>query len=174
MHQNLARPPISIPPTANASVPLRVTLIIGSFEHSPLLQPLFDLHLPVSYPAPQHPEEPVYHPLPEIHHTFRSDPKTPYVILSAIGAGAVIAPWVVLLGLVRCSLILIYLCFRHTTSASLSLSPLYVVCARSVLLNGFHTVGFITASPTASPPPLDPFIRWSSCLIGRAALLVLG
>jgi Oligosaccharyltransferase subunit Ribophorin II len=43
----------------------------------------------------------MYHPLPEIQHTFRPDPQTPYVILSAIGTIAVVAPWVVLLGLVR-------------------------------------------------------------------------
>ncbi|KAF8531094.1 Dolichyl-diphosphooligosaccharide--protein glycosyltransferase subunit Swp1 [Gautieria morchelliformis] len=96
---NLARPPVSIPPTPNASVPLHVTLIIGSFKHSPLSQPLFDLYLPVSHAAPQHPDEPMYHPLSEIQHTFRPDPQTPYVIFSAIGTMAVVAPWIVLLGL---------------------------------------------------------------------------
>jgi len=96
---NIARPPASIPPTANSSVPLHVTLIIGSFQHEPLSQPLFQLYLPQSQPAPQHPDEPMYHLLPEIQHTFRPDPKTPYVIFSAIGTVAVVAPWVVLLGL---------------------------------------------------------------------------
>ncbi|KAF8512525.1 oligosaccharyl transferase delta subunit [Hysterangium stoloniferum] len=94
-----ARPPASIPPTANASSPLQVTLIIGSFEHSPMSQPLFELSLPPSLPAPQHPDEASFHKLPEIHHTFRPEPKTPYVIFSAIGTGLVIAPWVVLVGL---------------------------------------------------------------------------
>ncbi|KAF8586605.1 oligosaccharyl transferase delta subunit [Ramaria rubella] len=96
---NLARPPVSLPPTPNASVPLHVTLIIGSFEHSPLSHSLFDLYLPVSHPASQHPDEPSFHPLPEIHHTFQPAPKTPFVVFSALGAALVVTPWIVLIGL---------------------------------------------------------------------------
>ncbi|GJJ15117.1 hypothetical protein Clacol_009392 [Clathrus columnatus] len=96
---NMAKPPASIPATPDESVPLRVSLIVGSFEYSPLSQPLFDLHLPVSRPSPKHPEEHTYAPLPEIQHTFRPEPKTPYVILSAIGTGLVLSPWVALIGL---------------------------------------------------------------------------
>ena len=96
----MAKPPTSIPPTT-ASDPLQVTLIIGSFTHSPLKVELFDLLLPASQPAPQHPEEASFHPLPAIHHTFRPDPKLPPKFISAVFAGLVVAPWLVLLGLVR-------------------------------------------------------------------------
>ena len=96
--QNMAKPPMSLPPTTSS--PLHVSLIVGSFKYSPLKADLFDLALPASAPAPQHPDEATFHPLPEIHHTFRPDPKSPPQIISLVFAGAVLAPWVVLLGLV--------------------------------------------------------------------------
>ncbi|KAL4254738.1 Dolichyl-diphosphooligosaccharide--protein glycosyltransferase subunit 2 [Abortiporus biennis] len=96
---NMARPPLSIPPTTSAN-PLKVTLLIGSFTHPPVKIDLFDLFLPESLPAPQHPEEPNFHLLPEIHHTFRPDQKLPPKFISAVFAAAVLGgPWVVLLGL---------------------------------------------------------------------------
>ncbi|KAI0070111.1 oligosaccharyl transferase delta subunit [Panus rudis PR-1116 ss-1] len=95
---NMAKPPASIPPTT-ADVPLKVELIIGSFVHSPLKVELFDLFLPASQPAPQHPDEPSFHPLPEIHHTFRPEQKLPPRFISAVFAALVLSPWVVLLGL---------------------------------------------------------------------------
>ena len=95
----MARPPASIPPTT-ASDPLKVELIIGSFVHSPLKVNLFDLFLPESQPAPQHPDEASFHPLPPIHHTFREEQKLPPRIVSGVSALLVLTPWVALLGLV--------------------------------------------------------------------------
>ncbi|CAL1699577.1 unnamed protein product [Somion occarium] len=95
---NMARPPASIPPTS-AGIPLKVELIIGSFVHSPLKVELFELFLPESHPAPQHPDEASFHPLPPIHHTFRPEQKLPPRIISAVSAVLVLAPWVVLVGL---------------------------------------------------------------------------
>jgi len=95
---NMARPPTSLPPTT-ASDPLQVTLIIGSFVHSPLKVELFDLFLPASQPAPVHPDEASFHLLPPIHHTFRPDQKLPPRPISAIFAALVLSPWVVLLGM---------------------------------------------------------------------------
>jgi len=95
---NMAKPPASLPPTT-ASDPLKVSLIVGSFVHSPLKVELFDLNLPASQPALQHPDEASFHPLPAIHHTFQPDPKLPPKFISAVFAGLVVAPWVVLLGL---------------------------------------------------------------------------
>jgi len=96
---NVARPPASLPPTPNASVPLSVTLIVGSFKHSPLSESLFDLYIRAPHTAPPHPDEASFHPLPEIFHTFQPDPKTPNVVFSAVGTALVVAPWVVLIGL---------------------------------------------------------------------------
>ncbi|KAF8213262.1 oligosaccharyl transferase delta subunit [Mycena galopus ATCC 62051] len=72
---NMAKPPLSIPPTTSS--PLQVTLIVGSPSHSPLKIDLFDLTLPESHPAPQHPDEATFHLLPEIVHTFRAPQKVP-------------------------------------------------------------------------------------------------
>ena len=95
----MMRPPPSLPPTT-ANNPLTVTLLLGSFVHSPRQVELFDMYLPPSQPPPQHPEEYTFHPLPEIVHTFRPEQKTPPSILPAVFTGLVVAPWVVLLGLV--------------------------------------------------------------------------
>ncbi|KAJ8474677.1 hypothetical protein ONZ45_g15869 [Pleurotus djamor] len=94
---NMAKPPVSLPPTSTS--PLKVTLIIGSFVHTPLKVELFDLIVPASHPPPQHPDESSFHPLPEIQHTFRPEQKLPPKILSMAFSGAVLAPWLVLLGL---------------------------------------------------------------------------
>lgn len=96
----MAKPPASIPPTPNETVPLHVSIIVGSFTHSPLARLLFDLYLPVSRPTPKHPDEHTFAPQPELYHTFRPEPKTPYVFLSAIGTGLVLSPWIALIGLV--------------------------------------------------------------------------
>jgi len=94
---NMAKPPLSIPPTTTS--PLTVTLIIGSPKHSPLKIDLFDLTLPESHPAAQHPDEASFHPLPMIEHTFRAPQKLPPRPISALFAGVTLAPWAVLLAL---------------------------------------------------------------------------
>ncbi|KAG6822034.1 hypothetical protein H0H87_004588, partial [Tephrocybe sp. NHM501043] len=93
----MAKPPLSLPPTSDA--PLKVTLLIGSPLHSPLSVPLFELVVPASQPALVHPDEPSFHPLPEIHHTFRPEQKLPPRPISILFSAVVLAPWVVLLGL---------------------------------------------------------------------------
>lgn len=97
----MARPPTSLPPSTSS--PLNITLLLGSFVHPPAKIELFKLVVPPSQPALAHAEEPFFHPLPEIHHTFRADPKTPPRLLSLVFSAIVVAPWVVLLGLVRIS-----------------------------------------------------------------------
>lgn len=94
----MAKPPLSIPPTTSS--PLQVTLIVGSPSHSPLKIELFDMVLPESQPAPQHPDEASFHLLPEIVHTFRAPQKLPPRPVSALFAGVALAPWAVLLALV--------------------------------------------------------------------------
>jgi len=94
---NMAKPPLSIPPTTSS--PLEVTLIVGSAKHSPLKIALFDLVLPESQPAPQHPDEASFHLLPTIHHTFRAPQKVPPRAISALFASLTLAPWAVLIGL---------------------------------------------------------------------------
>jgi len=95
---NLSKPPLSLPPTPKSD-PLQVTLLIGSSLHDPLSIELFDLVLPRSLPAPEHPDEASYYPLPEIKHTFRPDHKLPPRFISAVSAALVVTPWVVLLSL---------------------------------------------------------------------------
>ena len=93
-----------LPPTPKGD-PLRVTLLIGSSLHDPLSVDLFDLILPLSLPAIEHPDAASYQPLPEIKHTFRPDHKVPPRIISAVSAALVVAPWVVLLSLVSTFLV---------------------------------------------------------------------
>ena len=94
----MSRPPLTLPPTS--ATPLRVTLILGSFKYSPATIRLFDIKLPASQPAPVHPEEPTFHLLPEIKHTFRPDQKLPPVFISIVFSAVVLAPWVLLIGMV--------------------------------------------------------------------------
>lgn len=100
---NMARPPSALPPTplrGNETAPLSVSLLLGSFQHSPYSLELFDLYLPPSQPAPEHPDEKKFHPQPEIHHTFRPEQKVPSAFVSGVAALAVAAgPWAVLLAL---------------------------------------------------------------------------
>ncbi|KAJ7102123.1 oligosaccharyl transferase delta subunit [Mycena belliarum] len=94
---SMSKLPPSIPPTTTS--PLEVTLIIGSHKYSPLKLELFDLTLPQSHSAPEHPDESSFHPLPMIEHTFRAPNKLPPRPISALFAGLTLAPWVVLLAL---------------------------------------------------------------------------
>ncbi len=48
-----------------------------------------------------HPEEVLYHPRPELVHTFRPEPKLPPRPFSALFTALVLAPWAVLFVLVR-------------------------------------------------------------------------
>ena len=95
----MAKPPNSLPPSGAA--PLHVSLLLGSFVHSPATLDLFDLHIPPSAPAPVHPDESLYSPRPELVHTFRPEQKLPPRFVSALFAALVLSPWVVLFGLVR-------------------------------------------------------------------------
>lgn len=106
----MARPPTSLPPTT--SDPLQVSLYIGSFKHAPVQYDLFDLVVPASQPAPQHPDEPTFHARPEIHHTFRPEQKVPAKAVSGVFTLLVLAPWVALLGMV-CR-------FRRSNNATLT------------------------------------------------------
>ncbi|KAF8631331.1 hypothetical protein AX15_002450 [Amanita polypyramis BW_CC] len=94
---NMAKPPSSLPPTSTE--PLQVTLIIGTPKYSPISANLFDLHVPPSQPAPAHPDEATFHPLPEIQHVFHPEQKLPPRFISAFFALLVLAPWAILLGL---------------------------------------------------------------------------
>ena len=98
----MARPPSSLPPTSPDST-LGVSLVVGSFVHKPLTVNFFDLIIPASQPVAPHPEEVHYHPRPAIEHTFRPGQKTPPAFISAVFSALVLAPWIVLVGLV-CSL----------------------------------------------------------------------
>ncbi|KAI0044947.1 hypothetical protein FA95DRAFT_1608110 [Auriscalpium vulgare] len=93
---NMARPPASLPPSGAA--PLKVSLILGSFVHTPATVELFDLVVPPSLSA-VHPDEQTFHPLPEIQHTFRPEQKVPPKAVSAVFTGIVLSPWLVLIGL---------------------------------------------------------------------------
>ena len=95
----MARPPSSLPPTSPDST-LKVSLIIGSFVHKPLAVDLFDLVVPASQPLVPHPEEVHYHPQPNIEHRFRPEQKIPPTFISAVFSVLVLAPWIVLVGLV--------------------------------------------------------------------------
>jgi oligosaccharyltransferase complex subunit delta (ribophorin II) len=93
---NLSRPPLSLPPTPKGD-PLKVTLLVGSSQYDPISVEVFDLVLPRSQLAPEHPEEITFHPRPEIKHTFRPDHTLPPQFISAIFVGLVLSPWAVLL-----------------------------------------------------------------------------
>lgn len=124
MNQNLARPPAALPPTplqGNETTPLTVSLLLGSFEHSPYSLELFDLYLPPSQPAPEHPDEKTFHPQPEIQHTFRPEQKVPSKFVSGLAALLVGAgPWMLLLGLV---------CFSTLTTVETADTQILVLLA---------------------------------------------
>ncbi|KAG9126791.1 hypothetical protein FRC07_001990, partial [Ceratobasidium sp. 392] len=94
---NISRPPISLPPTTDA--PLSVSLILGSFTHSPATVPLFNLKLPASAPVTPNPLEKHYAPQPLIAHKFNPEPSQPPQLISAVFTVAAVAPWVILIGL---------------------------------------------------------------------------
>ncbi|KAG7086663.1 hypothetical protein E1B28_002603 [Marasmius oreades] len=95
---NMAKPPSSLPPTLTS--PLQVTLLLGTSQFKPLKLPLFDLFIPPSHPATEHPDEVLYRKRPDIEHTFRPEPKTPPKVVSAVFAGLVAGlPWAILIGL---------------------------------------------------------------------------
>ncbi|CAK5279991.1 unnamed protein product [Mycena citricolor] len=93
---DMSKPPLSIPPTTSS--PIEVTLILGAAKYSPATMHLFDLTLPESG-APIHPEEPTFHLLPVIEHSFRPPQKVPPRPVSALFAILTLSPWAVLLGL---------------------------------------------------------------------------
>lgn len=121
----MAKPPPSLPPSGTA--PLSVTLILGSFVHSPATIHLFDVQIPPSLPAPQHPDEASFYLLPEIKHTFRPEQTVPPTVVSGFFTLLVLAPWVVLVGLVRLRLsVFIFRCARAHVHM-LSPSPLLLI-----------------------------------------------
>ncbi|KAI3616361.1 hypothetical protein WG66_012621 [Moniliophthora roreri] len=97
---NVAKPPASLPPTPNPNHPLQTTLLLGAPSYSPISIELFDLYVPQSHPTLVHPDAASFHVQPEIHHTFRPEPKAPPRAVSAAFTGAVVvAPWLILIGL---------------------------------------------------------------------------
>lgn len=138
----MAKPPSSLPPTT-ASNPVTVSLLLGSFEHSPAKYELFDLFLPESLPAPQHELEHTFHPQTPIVHTFRPEQKVPPKVISMASAVLVLSPWVVLLGLVRATL--------HLESLTLTLWTLF---------SGRRSVrACLTSSPSTSCRLSQPLAR---------------
>lgn len=74
--------------------PLQASLVLGSFgSATPSVSPAFDIvvQLDPAVNAPVYEAPLRYGKLPEIHHIFRDDPKSPPVIVSAVFALAVIA-----------------------------------------------------------------------------------
>lgn len=94
---SMSRPPASLPPTTDA--PLSVSLILGSFTHSPATVPLFNLKLPASAPVPTHPLAKHYAPQPLIAHKFNPEPSQPPQAISAVFTMVALTPWIVLVGL---------------------------------------------------------------------------
>lgn len=74
--------------------PLEASLVLGSFGSTKgSITPVFDLALSLDPNAPTLTYEPPlrYGKQPEIHHTFRDDPKSPPKIVSIVFALAVLA-----------------------------------------------------------------------------------
>jgi hypothetical protein len=118
----MAKPLSALPPSGAA--PLHVSLILGSFVHKPASFDLFDLHIPPSAPAPVHAEEVLYHPRPEIMHTFRADQKLPPRPVSALFTAISLAPWAALFVLVR---VVSFLRFMRFGFCALLTTGLWVV-----------------------------------------------
>ncbi|KAF7554114.1 hypothetical protein G7046_g6909 [Stylonectria norvegica] len=77
-----------------SKTPLQASLILGSFGSSKgSVSPLFeiDVQLDTNAPAPGYEAPLRYGKVPEIHHTFRADPKSPPKIISLVFALAVLA-----------------------------------------------------------------------------------
>ena len=111
-----------------SSAAIDANIIIGSFGSStPYNDKAFKLSIDLD---PNTPVEAVtkplrYSKLPEIHHIFRADPKSPNVLLSLIFMGAVLVTVPALLGLVSRCTVLLYLradIFQHSGSTSVSTS----------------------------------------------------
>lgn len=98
--QNPRRPPAGLPATTESTI-LSVDLILGSFTHASSIIPLMKLTVPPSLPVAPHPEEHLYHPKPLLHHTFREEQRMPNKAISTAFVGIALAPWAVLLALVR-------------------------------------------------------------------------
>ncbi|KAF2031313.1 hypothetical protein EK21DRAFT_99860 [Setomelanomma holmii] len=84
-----------------SSKPLAASIVIGSFGSSaPYKSKVFDLQVSRDPNVPLTiPEAPLrYAAVPEIHHIFRSDPKSPPKIITLVFAAAVIGALPVLLG----------------------------------------------------------------------------
>ena len=94
----MAKPPPSLPPSGTN--PLKASLILGSYVHTPVTWSLFDLKLPASLPAAALPEEASYSPLPTLSHTFQPDHKAPPRAISAVFSLLVLSPWLGLVVLV--------------------------------------------------------------------------
>ena len=115
--------------------PLDASLIIASFGSSkPYIGKVFDLtiNLDAGSPLPSAKKPLRYGKLPEIHHIFKSDPKSPPKVITLVFAAAVIAALPVLLGVVG-------------TIIAMPTSP-----ANPVLRSGFHSAQISTISPQLS------------------------
>ena len=87
--------------------PLDASLVIASFGSSkPYSEKAFDLSIELDSGSPlQTPKKPLrYGKLPEIHHIFKPDPKSPPMIITLVFAAAVIAALPILLGAVSAAL----------------------------------------------------------------------
>lgn len=77
-----------------SSLPLKASIVIASFGTStPYKNHVFDLKIALDPTAPQPSiEKPLrYGALPEIHHIFRTDPRSPPKIVTLVFLGAVLA-----------------------------------------------------------------------------------
>lgn len=128
----MARPPASLPPTPftqNETSPLSVSLLLGSYDHSPFSLELFDIYIPPSHPAPEHADEKTYYPQAEIQHTFRPDQKVPSKFVSGLAAISVAAgPWIVLVSLVRMIHTAVSLFVAESVSSHLSFRKFQSPC----------------------------------------------
>lgn len=95
----MARPPPTLPPSTSSN-PISVSLLLGSFDHTPAKFELFDVFLPESQPAPVHELEHTFHPQPPLAHTFRPEQKLPPNAIAVVFAALVLTPWAVLIGFV--------------------------------------------------------------------------
>lgn len=137
----MVKPLSALPPSGAA--PLHVSLILGSFVHKPASLDLFDLHIPPSAPAPVHAEEVLYHPRPEIMHTFRADPKLPLRPVSALFTALVLAPWAALFVLVRVVSLLRFVRFGFCALLTTDLLAVIIVGCGAPR----HSAPFLTKHP---------------------------